>query len=427
MLEKSVDSPLNIAVIGAGISGITTAYLLQKKHHVTLYEKNDYIGGHTHTIIISDGPDQGTPVDTGFIVLNYKTYPNFIKFLHQLNVTTCPTDMSFSYHSKETGLCYASRNFNALFAQRKNLAKPTYWRFVYNIFRFLRSIRSSYLENRLEDITLGQFFRQKGFRQDVIQQFIIPMAAAIWSGSDIQMKEFPVRTFAQFYENHGLLDVRNHPPWYYVKGGSHTYVKAFLKMFKGDVLMQSKIRGIKRENGNVAIEFGDNGRKIFDAVVIATHADQAIKLLEDPSPDEKRLLGQWRYSNNQTMLHTDASIMPPNRRAWASWNYAREIGSGDDSPITVTYHMNRLQRLNTVKPYFVTLNPKKPIPEEHVIRKIEYTHPQYSFNAFATQKELGKLNGKRNTCFCGSYFGYGFHEDGVNSALAVAREFGIEL
>ena len=426
-MELKNRKDLKIAVVGAGISGICTAYLLQKRHKVSLFEKNDYFGGHTHTVLIPHGPDKGTPVDTGFIVLNQRTYPNFIEFLTQLGIKTNRTEMSFSYCCQKTGLCYASRNLNTVFAQRLNLLKPVYLRFVWEMIRFLTSLRKTYLGNRLEDITLSAYMEKQGLHREVMDQFVLPMAAAIWSGSDMQMEQFPIRTFAQFYENHGLLGVSGHPPWYFVEGGSNAYVKAFLKTFKGRAVKNSKIVSIKRTDPQPILCFDDREPEAFDAVVIATHADQALRLLETPSSQEKSLLGAWTYSLNKTLLHSDISVMPPNRRAWASWNYKRNNLSDANAPVTLSYDMNRLQKLDTVNSYFVTLNPQDPIRSVHLIKEITYTHPQYSFQAFESQKGLAALNGHQNTFFCGSYFGYGFHEDGVKSALEVAKKFGIGL
>ncbi len=418
---------LNVAVVGSGISGICSAYLLQKRHHVTLFEKNDYFGGHTHTVILPDGPDEKTPVDTGFIVLNERTYPNFIEFLSQLGVEKCRTDMSFSYYCEKTGLSYASQNLNTIFAQRSNICKPGFLRFVYEMVRFLRVLRKEYLSNNLADITLSDYAHQKGLHLEVMEQFIIPMAAAIWSGSDFQMGRFPIRTFAQFYENHGLLGISGHPPWYFVKNGSHSYVKAFLASFKGKAVKNSPIIGIVRKTDGISLHFKNDDPQLFDAVVIATHADQALKLLEHPTAMEKKLLGAWGYSRNRTFLHTDTSVMPPNRRAWASWNYTRHAQADSHSPVTVSYDMTHLQKLNTSQPYFVTLNPQRPIAKSCIIKEINYTHPQYSFEAFNAQKELPKLNAEHNTFFCGAYFGFGFHEDGVKSALSVGEQFGVML
>ena len=418
---------LDIAVVGSGISGICSAYLLQNRHNVSLFEKNDYFGGHTHTVMIPEGPDKKIPVDTGFIVLNERTYPNFIAFLNQLGAEKCRTDMSFSYYDQKTGLYYASNNLDSIFAQRQNLFKPRYLRFVYEMVRFIKILRKAYIEGHLEDITLSEYVERKGLHREVVYQFIIPMAAAIWSGSDFQMGKFPIRTFAQFYENHGLLAVTGHPPWYFVKGGSHTYVNAFLKSFKGKAIKSSKIVSILRQDSKPEIHFENREPQTFDAVIIATHADQALKLLDNPSKNEQRLLGVWSYSNNKTFLHTDKDLMPPNKRAWASWNYTRYTQDDSTVPVTVSYDMTRLQKLDTQNSYFVTLNPQRSIPQAHIIKQMNYTHPQYSFEAFNSQKDLPSLNENQNTFFCGSYFGYGFHEDGVNSALAVGKKFGVSL
>lgn len=418
---------MKIAVVGGGISGILTAYLLQQNHQVVLFEKNAYTGGHTNTIVIPSGPDQGLPVDTGFIVFNEKTYPVFIRFLTRLGVSFHKTGMSFSYCCQRTGQVFASRNLNTLFARRSNLLRPGYWLFVRGMVRFLETIRADYLSGRLPDITLAAYLKQNGFSDNVMNWFVVPMAAAIWSASDARILGFPVRAFAQFYENHGLLTVRNHPAWYFVGGGSHSYVNAFLKSFTGQVMNRRPVGQIKRNEGGVTLTLSDGEKLDFDKVVVATHADEALALLSDPTPDENRLLSAWRYSRNYTVLHTDASLMPPNRVAWASWNYLRAAEEGGDRPITVTYHMNRLQKLKTSTDYFVTLNPVRPIPGQYVITTIDYTHPIYDEAAFATQAELDTLNDRCHTFFCGSYFGYGFHEDGARSALNVGRYFDVTL
>ena len=418
---------MKIAVVGGGISGILSAYLLQQKHEVVLFERNGYTGGHTNTIVIPSGPDEGLAVDTGFIVFNEKTYPVFIRFLTRLGVSFHNTDMSFSYCCLRTRQTFASRNINTLFARRSNLLRPGYWSFLQGMVRFLNTIRNDYLSGRLPDISLADYLKQNGFSDNVTNWFVIPMAAAIWSASDARILEFPVRAFAQFYENHGLLAVRNHPAWYYVGGGSHSYVKAFLESFAGQVMNRRPVARIKRNENGVTLTLGDGEKLDFDKVVVATHADEALALLADPSPDETRLLSAWRYSENHTVLHTDVSLMPPNRFAWASWNYLRPMEGSGDRPITVTYHMNRLQKLKTNTDYFVTLNPVRPIPKQHIITTIDYTHPIYDEAAFATQAGLDTLNDRRHTFFCGSYFGYGFHEDGARSALNVGRYFDVTL
>jgi len=416
-----------IAVIGGGVSGIVSSYLLQRKHEVTLFEKNNYIGGHTNTITIDDGPDQGTPVDTGFIVLNDKTYPLLNRFLSQLNVAVSKTDMSFSYTDRKTGMQYAGSDFNGLFAERSNLFRPSYWGFLLGILKFNRVTRERLHEGKLSGCTLGEHLQKEGIREKVAKDFVLPMAGAVWSAPDGRIVEFPAETFARFYENHGLLSVKDQPQWYFIPGGSQMYVKAFMKSFTGSIIPKCPVSHVRRTETGVALRLPDGSEEHFDSVVIAAHADDALKLLADPSPEEGRLLSQWKYSPNQTVLHRDISFMPPNSRAWASWNYVRETDAHDEDPVTLTYDMTRLQHLKASERYCVTLNPQKPVSPERVIREISYTHPIYSFEAIETQAELAQLNGKRKTYFCGSYFGYGFHEDAVRAGSNVGALFGIEF
>jgi predicted NAD/FAD-binding protein len=418
---------LKIAVVGGGVAGIVSAYLMQRRHDVTLYEKNGYIGGHTNTVVIPEGPDRGTPVDTGFIVLNDRTYPLFNRFLSQLAVLTSETDMSFSYTDRKTGLQYASMDFDGIFAQRENLIKPSFWSLLRGIIKFNAVTRRRLHEGTLDGLTLGQHLEKEGIAKKVARDFVLPMAGAIWSAPDGKIADFPAETFARFYENHGLLSLTEHPQWYFVSEGSQSYVRAFLKDFKGEVVVNCPIEGIRREASQVAVGRHGVGEVFYDRVIIAAHADETLKLLRDPSPDERRLLSAWTYSQNNTVLHRDISCLPQNQRAWASWNYIREAGADADAPVTLTYDMTRLQRLNTKERYCVTLNPAQPIPESFVIRQIAYAHPVYNFASISSQKELGRLNGVRNTYFCGSYFGYGFHEDAVHSAVDVGRIFGIDL
>ncbi|HEU18165.1 MAG TPA: FAD-dependent oxidoreductase [Deltaproteobacteria bacterium] len=418
---------LKIAVVGGGVAGIVAAYLMQRRHDVTLYEKNDYIGGHTNTVVIPGGPDRGMPVDTGFIVLNDRTYPLFNRFLSQLNVSISKTDMSFSYTDRKTGLQYASMDLDGIFAQRKNLIKPSFWNLLRGIVKFNTTTRHRLHEGRLVGVTLGEHLEREGIAKKVAKEFVLPMAGAIWSAPDGKISDFPAETFARFYENHGLLSLRDHPQWYFVSGGSQTYVRSFLKDFKGKIVVNCAVTGIRREDARVAIERPDSGESFYDRVIIAAHADEALKVLTDPSPQEVRLLSAWTYSRNNTVLHRDSSYLPPNHRAWASWNYIREAGTDADAPVTLTYDMTRLQRLTTKERYCVTLNPARQIPETAVIRQLDYSHPVYNFDSLSSQNELGRLNGQRNTYFCGSYFGYGFHEDAVRSAVEVGRLFGIDL
>jgi predicted NAD/FAD-binding protein len=416
-------SGLKIAVIGGGVAGIVSAYLLDRSHQVTLFEKNDYVGGHTHTVDIPDGPDAGAKVDTGFIVHNDRTYPNFIKFIGQLGVERIKCPMSFSYFDRRTRFQYSSAT---PFADPKNFFSISFWRLLYDILRFNKMTLLALQNDALNNMSLGQYLTQSGFGDDFINRYIIPMGAAIWSTPDDKMLEFPALTFARFFENHGLLAVRNQPQWYTIKGGSRQYVDSFLKKFSGKVFTNSPVQKIARENGKVKVHLaGSEG--IFDCAVIAAHADEAFEILADPSPEEQKLLSPWQYTKNKTILHRDASYLPPIARARASWNYIREDQLSGQAPMTMTYYMNLLQDLKTRHDYCVTLNPARRIDASAVVGEYDYTHPQYTFKSMQTQAALDTLNGCRNTYFCGSYFKYGFHEDAVASAVNVAAKFGIPL
>jgi predicted NAD/FAD-binding protein len=412
-----------IAVAGSGVAGIVAAWLLQKNHQVTLFEKNNYVGGHTHTVVLKDGPDAGTPVDTGFIVHNDRTYPNFIRFIGQLGVERIKCPMSFSYYDRESGFCFASA---APFADPKNRLRLSYWKFLYDILRFNRLTLETLRKNGFGGLTLGRFLAHSGFSTTFIRQYIIPMGAAIWSTPDDKMMDFPAATFARFFENHGLLSVRDHPQWYSIKGGSHEYVRAFLNTFNGRVHTGTPVRRIRRVDGQVEISTDDSETR-FDAVVLAAHADEAFQMLADPTPEETRLLSPWRYTENQTILHTDSNYLPPLAKARSSWNYLREAQTAGAAPMSMTYDMNLLHNLNTAANYCVTLNPQKQIPGPRIIDEFMYTHPQFTAETIAAQKDLDTLNGRQNTYFCGSYFRYGFHEDAVLSGVNVAQKFGILL
>jgi predicted NAD/FAD-binding protein len=417
---------LNIAIIGGGVAGITAAHLLKDAHRVTLFEKNDYVGGHTNTVVIPTGRDAGTPVDTGFIVLNDRTYPVLNRFFELLDVAIEKSDMSFSYYCERTGFQYASRTLDSLFAQRANLRDLSYWALLADIVRFNRLVLSQHKARRLEGLTLGRFLQRFKFSQRFRDQYLFPMVAAIWSAPDAQVDRFPMVTFARFFDNHGLLTLFRQPQWYFVAGGSQTYVRAFLERFAGTVHTDAKAVSVRRAAEGVTVTTSDGQDQRFDRVVIATHADEALEMLADPSDDERRCLAPWRYSINETFLHTDTRWMPSNHRAWASWNFIREAGAAQDAPVTLTYHMNRLQQLDAREQYLVTLNPFKPIDEGKIIARMTYTHPTYSFDSIATQSRLPLLNGKRNTYFCGSYFGYGFHEDAARSGARVASDLGVD-
>ncbi len=419
------ESPLRIAVVGGGIAGISAAERLQHAHQVCLFEKNDYVGGHTHTVVIPDGPDAGTPVDTGFIVFNDRTYPILNRFFRRMDVAIAKSDMSFSYCCQKTGFQYASRCLDSLFARRANLVDPGYLAMLAQILIFNRIVRRKLQSGALEGFTLDSFLRRFRFSRRFRRQYLFPMVAAIWSAPDVDVAAFPMVSFARFFNNHGLLSLYHQPQWYCVAGGSHRYVQAFLKRFNGEVHTDAAIVSIARDPHGVILTDSGGRTHRFDRVVIAVHADEALGLLSEPSEDERRLLGPWRYSVNRTVLHTDTRWLPSNRRAWASWNFFRRTGADDRAGVTLTYHMNRLQRLRTRRQYLVTLNPFAPIAEERIIAEMTYTHPTFTFESMATQSELPRLNGVRHTCFCGAYFGYGFHEDAARAGLQAAAALGV--
>ncbi len=419
---------LRVAVVGGGVAGIVSAYLLQHKYQVTLFEQNHYLGGHTNTIEIKDGPDAGLAIDTGFIVLNDATYPLFQKFLAQLGVATRNSEMSFGFQCLQSGFVYAGNNLNGLFAQRGNLFSLKFYRFLLEIARFNKQARQDLATGTVPHETLGEYLQRGHFSKFMSTHYLLPMAAAIWSTPTLWAAEFPAESFLRFFNNHGLLSFSNRPQWKTVVGGSYSYIKAFCKTFTGDILLNAGVENVFRTKTGVRLQLSDGRSEEFDRVVIATHADQALRLLGDPSADEQRLLAPWQYQLNRTVLHTDASLLPPQRAAWSAWNFTREATQhAEDQPVFVSYYMNRLQGLTAQRDYCVTLNRSESFHPETVIAEFAYQHPQYSFSSLSTQAELPNLNGVRNTWFCGSYFGYGFHEDAVRSAVAVGKALGVDL
>lgn len=413
-----------IAVIGGGVSGMGAAYLLQRRYHATLFEKNDYLGGHTHTVLIPHGPDAGTAVDTGFIVMNEKNYPQLTWFLDQLGVKTQESDMSLSVHVPSMKVLYSSDLPFGLFAQLRNLWNPSFYFMVKDIFRFYKNaLRDLEQARSLVNLTLGEYLARGRYTNVFKEHHLLPMAAAIWSVPPGQVADFPALTFLRFYQNHGLLSLTEKPQWRTIEGGSHSYVRAFEKNFCGTVLLNACIKGVRRKDDCVEVRTGE-GTQVFDKAVIACHADEALAILEDPSEEEKKLLGVWKYSINRTVLHGDPGVMPPVRRAWASWNVFRETSDEGDTPVAVTYLMNRLQGLRTAGEYFVTLNRDERIDPGKVLGRYIYHHPTYNFDSLRSQGSLASLNGRRNTYYCGSYFGHGFHEDGIRSGFEVARLLG---
>lgn len=416
-----------IAVVGAGAAGISSAWLLSRRHEVVLFEKAPRIGGHTNTIAIPDGPDAGTPVDTGFIVLNDRTYPVLEELFRQWGVETRDSDMSFGFHCEETGLQYAGTSLDGLFAQRANLASPRFWHLCAGVLRFQRTARRDLEQGAIDPgTTLGRYLSILRLPANVVHDYILPMGAAIWSTPGAEMLRFPALSFLRFFSNHGLLTVTDMPQWKTVVGGSHAYLQRFRELFAGRIVEDAGIAGVRR-SPRPAIRFRDGADQEFDHIVLAAHADESLALLDDPSDAERALLGAWEYNRNTAILHTDESAMPPNRRAWASWNYTREVDDSGATNLSLTYDMNRLQGLETQRRYFVSLNRRRPPDKSRIVRTIKYTHPKYSVAAIESQGRLAEIDGVRGTWYAGSYRGYGFHEDAVKSGLAVAKAFGIEL
>jgi predicted NAD/FAD-binding protein len=414
---------MKIAIIGSGISGLTAFHLLRRKHDVTVFEAADWIGGHTHTVDVADAKGT-TPVDTGFIVFNQKTYPNFVKLLRELGVRWKNSEMSFSVRSQVSGIEYNGTSLDTLFAQRINLARPRFLGMVRDILRFNRKATAIARGGSIgADVTLADFVKANRYSRAFVDDYIVPMGAAIWSAEPERMLEFPFLTFARFFDNHGMLTVDDRPQWLVIEGGSRTYVEALVRGQDSRIRTRTPISAVKRTSHGVEVSPANGSTERFDEVVIAAHSDQALSMLVDASDEERSVLRAIPYQRNAVTLHSDTSILPQRKKCWAAWNYHRD----GDARLGVTYWMNRLQSLATAKDYCVTLNRDEAIAPEHVVQRFVYDHPIYTREGIAAQPKQDAINGVRHTWFCGAYFGYGFHEDGVNSALAVTRRFGESL
>lgn len=416
---------LSIAVIGSGVSGLGAAWLLSKTHRVTLFETAGYAGGHANTV---DVPGSGatTAVDTGFIVYNTASYPNLIALFDHLDVPTSATNMGFAVSLDNGRYEYSGDGLGGLFGQPANIVNPHHWRMILDMLRFFREaqsgVKSGIALTSAGGPTLGQYLAQNGYSDAFVRRHIVPMAAAIWSTPSADIMDYPAAAFIRFFQNHGLLQVNDRPAWRTVVGGSRSYVNRLLAAMPGRLMLDTAVTAIVRGNSNVTIVHGQ-GRQEFDACVIAAHADDALGLLSDPDPRERAMLGAFRYTPNRAVLHDDPSFMPKRRRLWSSWNYLADAATADAS-LSLTYWMNTLQPLNTTRDLFVTLNPRRAVARTREIAAFEYRHPLFDRAAMAAQGDLWSLQGRRNTWFCGSYFGYGFHEDGLQAGLAVAEDIG---
>ncbi|MDZ7622743.1 MAG: FAD-dependent oxidoreductase [Candidatus Competibacteraceae bacterium] len=407
---------MNIAIIGTGISGLTAAWHLHREHRLTIFEANDYIGGHTNTVE-AEFWGKTYAVDTGFIVYNDWTYPNFIQLLDQLGVASQRTLMSFSVRCERTGLEYNGQDLNTLFAQRFNLFRPSFHRMLRDILRFNREA-PALLEGDGE-ISLNDYLREQRYSREFIEQYIIPMAAAIWSAEPGLMGEMPARFFVQFFKNHGLLSVNQRPQWRVIQGGSRNYVGPLTAPFRDRIRLNCPVEWVRRQPNHIQIKTRHGPVERFDEVVIATHSDQALRLLADPTPREREILSAIPYQENEAVLHTDTRLLPRRKLAWAAWNY--HLAAQPQTRVAVTYNMNILQNLDAPITFCVTLNPSQTIDPARVLYRTTYHHPVFTEAGVRAQARRAEISGVKNTWYCGAYWSYGFHEDGVNSGLAVAR------
>lgn len=410
---------MKIAVIGTGISGLAAAWLLSQRHDVVLFESQARTGGHTNTVTAPDGQW----VDTGFIVYNEHNYPNLTQMFRHLDVKTQPSDMSFGVSIADGAVEYAGDSLATLFVQLRNLLSPAHWSMLIQILRFNVKTKKLLIRDALPDISLGEFIRRNRYGKAFAARYLLPMAGAIWSCSPQQAQDFPYPEFARFFESHGLLNAINRPQWRMVCGGSHSYVDKLLTGFKGVLRMDCKVTKLHRIADGVIVTTASSEER-YDAVVSAAHSDQTLALLNDADDHERELLGAIPYAPNRALLHTDTTLLPKRRKAWSSWNYMGVRDAVDDAPVPISYWMNRLQNLPGPTQYVVSLNPPHPPDPSKVIYETVYDHPQFSGASMAAQRRLHEIQGKRGVWFCGAWTGFGFHEDGLKSALTVAAALG---
>ena len=410
---------MNIAIIGTGISGLTAAYYLQNKHQLTLFEKDREIGGHTATKDITVN-GHSYALDTGFIVFNDRTYPNFIALMDELGVVSQNTEMSFSVKSARSGLEYGGTNLNSLFAQRRNIFNPKHWRMLSDILRFNREIMAALDGDTLTKTqTLDTYLNENKYSQAFINSYLIPMGCAIWSSPTASMLDFPLYFFAQFFKNHGLLSVTNRPQWKVIQGGSRNYLEPLIKGFKHNIKTNSDIKSVSRNASNVLITMQNGDEHVFDEVIFACHSDQALILIEDITPEENEVLGAMLYQDNEVILHTDESVLPKRRDAWSSWNYW--LRKDVQERAVLTYNMNILQGINSDITFCVTLNATDAIDPKSIIGCFNYSHPVFTSESVNSSERWDDVNGIDHTWFAGAYWGNGFHEDGVTSGKRVAK------
>lgn len=413
---------MRIAVVGSGITGLSCAWVLSKKHEVTLFEAGDYLGGHTNTIEIT--LDRTTyPIDTGFLVFNHRTYPNLVKLFETLEVPVAPSDMSFAVSLADPKIEWAGTSLATLFAQKSNLLRPAFWRMIADILRFNRETTALAKTGDKLDTPLGEWLDARGFSQEFRNWYLLPMAAAIWSCPTREMLAYPVSTFVRFCHNHGLLQITDRPQWMTVKGGAREYVRRMAASI-ADIRLQCPVRALERRSDGVGVRH-DEGVEQFDEVVLACHTDQALAILgEGASEAERAVLGAIRYQQNRALVHTDTTLLPDRRATWSAWNYLANNSADNERAVSVSYLINKLQPVPFTRPVVVSLNPFTDPHPASVLREIEYAHPVFDAAAIEAQRALPAIQGLQRTWFCGAWARYGFHEDGLAAGLAVANLLG---
>ena len=408
---------MKIAVVGSGISGLSAAYYLSKNHHVDLFEKGNHFGGHSHTIDLNIGAKK-VAVDIGFIVFNFRTYPNLVKFFNENKIELEKSDMSFSVSLRNTMFEYCGKGLNGIFANRSNLFNPKFLRMFYDIIQFYKKCDT--FDKFNENVTLGNFLEKEKLSKEFINYHLIPMVSAIWSMPPYEANQMPLNFFLKFFQNHGLFKLRNRPQWYTIKNRSRSYVQNILSKISGEHFKNYAVNKIKSKSSGIDLFYGGESEFFnYDKVVIATHADEALSLIDNPTNEEREILSKFSYRENVAYIHTDKKAMPKNKKTWSSWNSSLKKDEIEKS--SITYWLNLLQNLKCDENIFLTLNPYYEIDQSKILKKVRFTHPYFDQLALDHQSKLNNLQNKRNILFCGSYFGYGFHEDGIKSSIEMLK------
>ena len=408
---------MKIAVVGSGISGLSAAYYLSKNHQVDLFEKENYFGGHSHTIDLNISAKK-IAVDIGFIVFNFKTYPNLIKFFNENKIAIEKSDMSFSVSLRNTMFEYCGKGLDGIFANRSNLFNLKFLRMFYDIIKFYK--KCDHFDKFDENITLGNFLEKEKLSEEFINYHLIPMVSAIWSMPPYEANQMPLKFFLKFFQNHGLFKLKNRPQWFTVSNRSRSYVQNILSKISGEHFKNYNVNKIKSKSSGIDLYYGGESEFFnYDKVVIATHADEALSIIDNPTNEEKEILSKFSYRENIAYIHTDKTAMPKNKKAWSSWNSS--LKKDEENKSSITYWLNLLQNLRCNEDIFLTLNPYFEIDQSKILKKVKFTHPYFDQSALDHQRELQNLQNKRNILFCGSYFGYGFHEDGIKSSIEMLK------